>query len=342
MVGSIRYVGKIFNNPKAGNDNWIGVEWDLESHQGGPGKHQGTVDGYKYFECEFHKDSELWKAGQSKSCSFVRFAKVKVGGIAMEEAIREQYLPDDGKDQETIEAEKRKQAEDLYVQKGKGKKLEIQLVGMDQAQQLRSDISNSREISLQYLKISELGVPGTIRNLIPNTMTLHLDKNFLYSWDQFFQITQELRLLRVLVLSGNKFRKIDKTYFDGKNIDQLVATNLFELVLIDCSLEWSQIDILAPALLYVENLLLARNNCKKICSEFEISKTHWKNLRFLNLEQNGIESWDELAGFRALDGLQKLIVNKNLIKEIYRKPGFRDLRYLSFEDNLISDWKSLN
>lgn len=173
-------------------------------------------------------------------------------------------------------------------------------------------------------------------------MTLHLDKNFLYSWDQFFQITQELRLLRVLVLSGNKFRKIDKTYFDGKNIDQLVATNLFELVLIDCSLEWSQIDILAPALLYVENLLLARNNCKKICSEFEISKTYWKNLRFLNLEQNGIESWDELAGFRALDGLQKLIVNKNLIKEIYRKPGFRDLRYLSFEDNLISDWKSLN
>ena len=63
LVGSIRYVGKIFNNPKAGNDNWIGVEWDFEQHDGGPGKHQGTVDGYKYFECEFHNDSELWMSG---------------------------------------------------------------------------------------------------------------------------------------------------------------------------------------------------------------------------------------------------------------------------------------
>ena len=39
LVGSVRYVGKIFNNPKAGEDNWVGVEWDLENHQGGPGKH---------------------------------------------------------------------------------------------------------------------------------------------------------------------------------------------------------------------------------------------------------------------------------------------------------------
>lgn len=149
-------------------------------------------------------------------------------------------------------------------------------------------------------------------------------------------------MLRVLVLTGNKFQKIDKTYFDGKNIDQLVPTNLYELVLIDCSLEWSQLDILAPTLLYVENLFLARNNCRKICSEFEISKTYWKNLRLLNLEQNGIESWDELVGFRILDGLRRLIINKNSIKEIYKKPGFKDLKYLSFEDNLIADWKSFN
>ena len=30
-VGSIRYVGKILNNPKAGDDIWLGVEWDLEA-----------------------------------------------------------------------------------------------------------------------------------------------------------------------------------------------------------------------------------------------------------------------------------------------------------------------
>ena len=70
-------------------------------------------------------------------------------------------------------------------------------------------------------------------------MQLHIDKNFLYSWDQFFQITSELRWLGTLVLSGNKFKKIDKNYFKNKNIDQMINLHLRELVLIDMSLEWS-------------------------------------------------------------------------------------------------------
>jgi len=53
-VGSIRYVGKLINNPKAGDSIWMGIEWDLEASQGGPGKHQGVVDGVKYFDCQFH------------------------------------------------------------------------------------------------------------------------------------------------------------------------------------------------------------------------------------------------------------------------------------------------
>jgi hypothetical protein len=104
----------------------------------------------------------------------------------------------------------------------------------------------------------------------------------------------------VLALTGNKFKKIDKTYFDGKNINALVPRHLNELVLIEMGLDWGQIDIIAPTLLYVENLYLVRNNCKKICSEYKISKDYFKNLRYLNLEQNGIESWAEIEGFRIL------------------------------------------
>ena len=28
--GSIRFLGKLINNPKAGQDLWLGVEWDEE------------------------------------------------------------------------------------------------------------------------------------------------------------------------------------------------------------------------------------------------------------------------------------------------------------------------
>ena len=30
-VGSIRFVGKLINNPKAGDSIWIGVEWDFDA-----------------------------------------------------------------------------------------------------------------------------------------------------------------------------------------------------------------------------------------------------------------------------------------------------------------------
>lgn len=115
------------------------------------------------------------------------------------------------------------------------------------------------------------------------------------------------------MLTGNKFRRIDKTYFDGKNIDQMVPLHLNELVLIDMALDWSQIDVLAPALHYVEQLYLVRNRCSKICSEYTIDKQVFRNLRMLNLEDNGIESWDELVGFRNLPNFERLIVNKNKI-----------------------------
>ena len=65
----------------------------------------------------------------------------------------------------------------------KGHKINIEIRGVDQSYNWRSNISNSREITLQYLKISDIGIPGTLRSIIPNTMQLHLDKNFLYSWD---------------------------------------------------------------------------------------------------------------------------------------------------------------
>ena len=176
-------------------------------------------------------------------------------------------------------------------------------MGIDQSYNWRSDISQSRDITLQFLKISDLGPAGTLRTMIPNTMHLHLDKNFLHSWDQFYQITSELRHLRILALTGNKFKRIDETYFEGKNINALMHQHLSELVLIDMSLDWSQIHILSPTLVYVEKLFLVRNNCSKICTEFKINKDNFKHLRYLNLEQNNIESWDEVEGFRVLNEL---------------------------------------
>ncbi len=68
----------------------------------------------------------------------------------------------------------------------KNKMVKIEMVGFDKTYEERADISNSRDITLELMGISDVGAPGEIRALIPGTMNLYLDKNKLYSWDQYF------------------------------------------------------------------------------------------------------------------------------------------------------------
>ena len=65
-------------------------------------------------------------------------------------------------------------------------------------------------------------------------------------------------------------------------------------------------------------------------------------LKFINLEGNHIESWDEVIEFRHLQNLKRLTLNKNKIKNIYYKPGFNELYMLSMEENLIDNWQSFD
>lgn len=76
-MGSIKFAGRLLNNPKAGTDIWLGIEWDEEGQQG---KHSGTVDGVSYFGCEFHKGSPNFESGNTQCCSFIRYGKIQIGG----------------------------------------------------------------------------------------------------------------------------------------------------------------------------------------------------------------------------------------------------------------------
>ena len=218
----------------------------------------------------------------------------------------------------------------------------IEILGLDKAYMWRADVVNSRDISLESMRISSLGPPNTIRDCIPGTFNLYLDKNLLYSWDQYFEIIGQLPYLRIIVLNGNKFRRLPPNYFEGKDLARLTHTSLSELVFIDMGLDWEQVQTLAPAIRYVEQLHLVRNNCSKICSQFQIPREEFKLLKFVNLEGNGIESWDEVIEFRHLENLKRLTLNKNSIKNVYYKPGFKQLYILSMEDNLIDNWKSID
>lgn len=50
-----------------------------------------------------------------------------------------------------------------YVNAGKGKTVKIEMIGFEQAYEWRTDITNSRDISLENMNISDLGTPGIIK-----------------------------------------------------------------------------------------------------------------------------------------------------------------------------------
>jgi len=144
--GSIRYLGKIRNNPKAGDDLWLGVEWDEE----GSGKHNGVADGEFYFAPEFHKNSALWP--ETKSCSFLRHGKVQIGGDSFSTAVMKKYCPDDMTTAEEREITRKKEERDLYANTGGNtgfKKIEI--VGSEMAHNWRADVKSQRDISLSNM-----------------------------------------------------------------------------------------------------------------------------------------------------------------------------------------------
>lgn len=62
----------------------------------------------------------------------------------------------------------------------------------------------------------------------------------------------------------------------------------------------------------------------------------------MNLEDNGICSWDEIDEFRKLKNLKRLTLNKNYIQKIYYKQGWNDLYVLNIEDNPISEYDSID
>lgn len=73
---------------------------------------------------------------------------------------------------------------DLFVQTNKkGGMKKIEILGIEQSFEWRADVSNSRDIALEEMKISSLGEANTLKQLIPGAFNLYLDKNLLYSWN---------------------------------------------------------------------------------------------------------------------------------------------------------------
>ena len=128
-TGSIRFFGKLRNNPRAGDALWLGIEWD----EMGSGKHNGTVDGEVYFGCEFHVTTAEFATGTTQCCSFIRYGKIDIGGVSFAEAILLRYKPDNMKTEEEKEITRKKEEAEQYVLSGRNRMIKIEMVGFEES-----------------------------------------------------------------------------------------------------------------------------------------------------------------------------------------------------------------
>ncbi|KAM3729408.1 hypothetical protein ACB098_12G009100 [Castanea mollissima] len=277
-IGTVKYVGPIEGH--AGE--WVGVDWDT-----GEAKHDGSVNGIRYFQ-----------AGSDRSGSFVR-AKVISPGISVVRALELRYRTDSTKEEE----------DEMYVFSASNKRVSVQLVGKDKIQDKLSRFEELTGASLSYLGVSTPGDPGQIGTAVPNLKELDLTGNLLSEWKDVSTICEQLPALAALNLSNNLMS------LDICGLAQLKSIRI--LVLNDTGIKWTQIEKLKHSLPAIEELHLMGNNISTIEPTSSSVVQGFDSLRLLNLEDNCIAEWDEILKLSQIRGLEQLHLNKNNLNRIY-------------------------
>ncbi|XP_057433128.1 tubulin-folding cofactor E [Lotus japonicus] len=315
-IGTVKYVGPV----EGYSDIWVGVEWD-----NGEGKHDGSINGVRYF----HAKSE-------KSASFVRAQNLNQG-ISLLEALETRYRSHSTKDEE----------DEMYVLSTSNKRVSVQFLGQNQIHDKLSRFEELTAISLSFMGISSPGDPCHINTTVPNIKALDLSGNLLSEWKDVGTICEQLPALGTLNLSYNLMTPYKSELPLLKSIRVLVLNNT--------GVDWEQVELLRQPLMAIEELHIMGNNISRILPMTSSMVQGFDSLRLLNLEDNCIAEWKEIMKLSQLRCLEQLYLNKNCLSSLFYpdnyslyesevkccKP-FQNLRCLLLGDNNISDLASVD
>jgi len=317
FMGNIRYIGPLnkLSESQGVEEIWIGIEWDDPNR----GKHNGTVNGFKYFECR-------------DGCgSLVKPEKINTG-VSFLEALKIKYLT--GKDA--------KDEEDLFVVNPHTKEIKkFEMVGMEKIAAKQSNLEYLKEISLSGCGVccidseSKEHANTKLENLLKSMIDLDMSSNLLPGLRILESLAKYFPQLEILNLSKNKFIEFDT---DGNFTPY---PNLKILALNECALNWGHVHGIHKYFPGLIELHICDNSMKSFPLVNQLQP--FKNLVTLNLENNSIEDWREIENFGLISSLEKIILSQNKIKEVqYQNPTlFKSLKVLNLSYNQIDNWHSI-
>ncbi|PGH01760.1 hypothetical protein GX51_05076 [Blastomyces parvus] len=322
---TVRYIGEV----QGTKGQWLGVEWDEPAR----GKHLGEHQGVKYFQC---------KSKHPTAGSFIRPTRPADRPLSFLQAANEKYV-----------------SEPEPVVSGHGdlpssKPIEIsgkivEEVGFDKIRKLLAELQELKIVLLDGMRVhGVLAGEGSreeygnelesIAKTCPKIIELDLSRNTLRQWADVAAICEQLKLLKILKLNGNRFDEIDENVtFDGVS----------ELALDETLIEWKEAAAVSKRFPSLRSLSLSGNEFTSI--SHPLSGT----IQELTLEYNGFESIHSIRNLASLPQLQKLSLRGNRISrvgdenpatiahetEVVFSPIFTSLD-LSF--NKINSWSFIN
>lgn len=301
--GTVRYIGNIH----AKEGIWVGVEWDDPER----GKHDGSLNGHRYFQCQ----------RSPPSASFIRQDKV-VPGVALVNAIQDRYTPD-------IEGDL-----SMHIDTARHKHLTVTLAGSEKVKERLQHLSLIDTMTLHDSRIARVGDEALLRAMFPNVEYLGLADNLLGGWQHVHTICSALPALCSADFSGNRLQQSDVL------LARPPLRMLRTLVLNACHLEWADIVRVAHAAPALRELCIAENHVSTLSEP--LPEGAFGELQLLDLQDNALRGWEAVQPLALLPALAILKLSGNAIDAISNVRGFKSLRSLLLGGCGIVDWTSID
>lgn len=309
---TVRYHGPLEGRPGL----YCGVEWDRP----GRGKHNGFVEGKRYFECGGEK------SGGGGSGSLVGAGKMVWRGVGLLEALEEKY---GGGQSKEIEGEA--EQEQPYVLTSTMAHRTIEMVGMQKMMQI--DWLQLTVVSLASMHVSHLD-PQLLVNRLPALRDLDLSSNGIS--DLAAVLTEVSGLpLTTLHLSFNPLFVVPSSV-------PSCPISLTTLALISTGINWPSLLTCLAALTVLETLDLSDNvQLAEFPPSTAVARVLAPTLQNLHLNGCNLVSWNVIvAPLGHLSNLKRLFLSHNPLCHVEEFQGLDALEVLAVAHTQLDgfDW----
>ncbi|KJX96226.1 tubulin-specific chaperone e like protein, partial [Zymoseptoria brevis] len=304
---TIRYIGPV--SDKAGE--WVGVEWDDTSR----GKHNGTHQEVRYFEC---------RSSSQTAGSFLRPNPPWDASRTFLQALREKYMPDEAGTGGDVVYFSGKQAEEIGFEKFSKRQAQLQgihVLVLDHMRIRSHDLDRESE---------------GIEEICAHITDLDLGSNLFETLDEILDIAKLLPKLRNLTVDGNRIHTGPEHGTTLLNVKSLRLSNTL--------LDWDKICAVSSRFPNLITLTAASNELQVISD-----KTLPSHLQNLDLSANKFTTLSSLAPLGFLPNLRTLSLKGNLITTTTTTtttnlipPLSPTLQTLDLSHNVISTWPPIN